>query len=243
MSTIQATANPGGRQRNETWAAVDAYTLQRVHPPSKTNHQALQHALSNSRAKGLPNIGTAPTMAKMYALQCKANKTRHALELGTLGGYTSIWLASENPDLHVTTIEINPHHAAVARENVAQAPAGVEARVDIRLGAGLDILPVLRREIEAGEKERLGFVYIDADKENNWNYVDLVIPLCEKGAVIYVDNIAQNGKLVDPERQDEMTLGARKVVEMAGKDERIDAVVFQFVGEKGYDGMLMAVVR
>lgn len=220
---------------------MDAYTQERVHPPTKPNHQVLLDALRNSRDKGLPDIGTAPVIAKLYSLQCKANKTRHALEIGTLGGYTSIWLATENPTLQVTTIEINEHHCNVAQENLENA--GVANRVDIRLGAALDVLPQLKAEIEAGAKPPLGFVYIDADKMNNWNYVDRVIPLCESGACIFVDNIVQDGKLVDPENKDPMTLGARHVVDMAGKDDRIDSMVLQFVGEKGYDGMVIAVVR
>lgn len=226
---------------NKTWVAVDSYTQENVHPPTKPNHKALLDALAHSRDQGLPDIATAPVLAKMYALQCKTKGVRHALEVGTLGAYTSIWLATENPDLIVTSLEINAHHAAVSQTNVANA--GVADRVDIRLGAALDLIPQLAAEIEAGTKPRLGFVYIDADKQNNWNYMDRTIALCEPGAVIYVDNIVRGGSLVDLENQDPRTVGARYVVEMAGKDDRVDSVVLQFVGEKGYDGMLMAVVR
>ncbi|KAI0485749.1 S-adenosyl-L-methionine-dependent methyltransferase [Xylaria cf. heliscus] len=228
--------------QNKTWSAVDAYTQEHVHPPSSSNYQVLLDALRNSRDKGLPDIATAPTVAKMYALQCRALGVKHALEFGTLGGYTSIWLATVNPELQVTSLEIDAHHQAVAQENLAHA--GVADRVEIRLGPALDTLPELARDIEAGAKPKLGFVYIDADKENNWTYFDRAIPLCEAGAVIYVDNIVRGGKLIDPEKQQkEGTRGARRVVENAGKDDRVDAVVMQFVGEKGYDGMLMAVVR
>jgi predicted O-methyltransferase YrrM len=220
---------------------VDAYTQEHTHPSTKPNHQVLLDALRNSRDRGLPDIATAPAVAKFYALQCKAARVRHALEIGTLGGYTSIWLATENPDLQVTTLEIDAHHGAVAQENLARA--GVADRVAVRLGAALDMLPQLAAEIASGAKPRLGFVYIDADKQNNWTYMDRVIALCEPGATIYVDNIVRGGSIVDPERQDARTLGARYVVEMAGKDDRLDSVVLQFVGEKGHDGMLMAVVR
>ncbi|KAI1426315.1 S-adenosyl-L-methionine-dependent methyltransferase [Xylaria sp. FL1777] len=228
--------------QNKTWTAVDAYTQEHVHPSTAPNHAALLDALRNSRDKGLPDIATAPTVAKMYALQCKAGKVRHALEFGTLGGYTSIWLATVNPGLRVTSLEIDAHHAAVARENLERA--GVADRVAIRLGPALDTLPRLAEEIQSGASPRLGFVYIDADKQNNWTYLDRVIALCEPGAVIYVDNIVRGGRVVNPEYQnDPSALGARRVVEMAGKDDRVDSVVMQFVGEKGYDGMLMAVVR
>ncbi|KAI0203195.1 S-adenosyl-L-methionine-dependent methyltransferase [Astrocystis sublimbata] len=227
--------------QNEIWTGVDAYTQGHVHPPTASNHKVLLDALRNSRDKGLPDIATAPNMAKMYALQCKASNVKHALEFGTLGAYTSIWLATVNPGLQVTSLEIDEHHSAVAQENLENA--GVADRVTIRLGAALDALPQLASEIEAGRKPKLGFVYIDADKENNWNYMDRVVALCEPGAVIYVDNIVRGGTLIDPENQQPVTQGARRVVENAGKDDRVDSVVMQFVGEKGYDGMLMAVVR
>ncbi|KAI8955821.1 S-adenosyl-L-methionine-dependent methyltransferase [Xylaria longipes] len=227
--------------QNKIWTAVDAYTQEHVHPPTASNYQVLLDALRNSRDKGLPDIATAPTVAKMYALQCKARGVKHALEFGTLGGYTSIWLATINPGLQVTSLEINEHHKAVAQENLESA--GVADRVTIRLGPALDALPRLASEIESGAKPKLGFVYIDADKQNNWNYMDRVIALCEPGAVVYVDNIVRGGSLVDWDNQDGAIQGARTVVENAGKDPRVDTVVMQFVGEKGYDGMLMAVVR
>ncbi|KAI0974839.1 S-adenosyl-L-methionine-dependent methyltransferase [Xylaria arbuscula] len=228
--------------QNKTWTAVDAYTQEHAHPPTAPNHKTLLDALRNSRDKGLPDIATAPNVAKMYALQCKASGVKHALEFGTLGAYTSIWLATVNPGLQVTSLEINEHHAAVAQENLEAA--GVADRVTIRVAPALETLPKLAEEIAAGEKPRLGFVYIDADKQNNWTYLDHIIALCEPGAVIYVDNIVRGGSLVDPAKiQEERVLGARRVVEMAGKDDRVDSVVMQFVGEKGYDGMLMAVVR
>ncbi|KAI0407989.1 S-adenosyl-L-methionine-dependent methyltransferase [Xylaria palmicola] len=241
MSTQGLAFNGNYLIQDKTWTDVDAYTQQHVHPPKLPYHQALLDALENSRDKGLPDIVTAPVMAKMYALQCRTKGVKHALEFGTLGAYTSIWLALLNPKMQVTSLEINPHFRDVAQENVDRA--GVADRVTIRLGAALDELPRLAREIEAGESARLGFVYIDADKGNNWNYMDRAIALCEPGAVIYVDNIVGAGALVDPDNQEPRTLGARHVVEMAGKDDRVDSVVMQFVGEKGYDGMLMAVVR
>lgn len=220
---------------------MDAYTQTHTHPQTAANYQVLLDALRNSRDKGLPDIATAPAVAKMYALQCKAKGVQHALEIGTLGGYTSIWLATTNPALRVTSIEVSERHAAVARENLENA--GVADSVDVRLGAALDVLPALQREIEAGARPRLGFAYIDADKENNWTYLDRVIPLCEPGAVVYVDNIVRGGRVLNADSQEQRTMGARRVVEMAGRDDRIDSVVVQFVGEKGYDGMLMAVVR
>ncbi|KAI0102445.1 O-methyltransferase [Nemania sp. FL0031] len=227
--------------QNKVWTDVDAYTQTHGHPPTAPNYQILLDTLRNSRDRGLPDIATAPVVAKMYAMQCKAKNVQHALEIGTLGGYTSIWLATENPKLQVTSIEINEEHRVIAQENLEHA--GVADRVTIRLGAALEVIPELAKDIAAGKKPKLGFVYIDADKPNNWNYMDRVIALCEPGAIIYVDNIVRGGGILDPENQEARTQGARQVVEMAGKDERVDSVVLQFVGEKGHDGMLMAVVR
>ncbi|KAI1434930.1 O-methyltransferase [Xylaria sp. CBS 124048] len=226
--------------QNKTWTAVDAYTLSHVNPSTKPHHQVLAAVLQNSIDQGLPDIATPPVLAKFYALQCKANNVKHALEFGTLGAYTPIWLTTMNPELRVTSIEFDENCKRIAQENLTMA--GVHDRVSIRLGAGLDILPQVAEEIKSGKKPKLGFVYIDADKENNWNYLDQSIPLCEPGALIYVDNVVRGGRLVDPEDQDVSTLGARHVIEMAGKDDRIESVVLQSVGEKSYDGMLLAIV-
>ncbi|KAK4543129.1 hypothetical protein LTR36_005906 [Oleoguttula mirabilis] len=228
--------------QHPVWTAVDAYTISNLHPPSRPNSATLIHALKNSRDQGLPDIASYPVIGKFFALQCRALRVKHALELGTLGGYTSIWLASENPGLHVTTIEVNPHHRNVAQQNLEHA--GVADRVDSRLGAGLDVLPRLGKEIAAGEKPRLGFAYIDADKNNNWNYLDQLIDMCEPGAVIFVDNIVAGGGLVDEAQLgDVMVSGAREVVEKVGKDGRVEGMVLQTVGEKSYDGILMVVVN
>ncbi|KAK5134924.1 hypothetical protein LTR08_006014 [Meristemomyces frigidus] len=228
--------------QQSVWTAVDAYTLSHLHP-STPNSEVLLHALKNSRDKGLPDIASYPVLGKFFAMQCRALRVKHALEIGTLGGYTSIWLASENPGLSVTTIEVNPHHREVAQQNLDHA--GLADRVDSRLGPALNILPLLAKQIAAGEKPRLGFAYIDADKKNNWAYLDQVIGMCEAGAVIFVDNIVARGALVDEAcfATDEMVAGARHVVENVGKDNRVEGVVLQTVGEKDYDGVLMVVVK
>lgn len=222
------------------WTAIDHYSTTHLHPASRPNSAALIHALTNSRGKGLPDISGYPSYGKMMALNCKSRGVKRALELGTLGGYTSIWLATENPGLKITSIEIDPLHKEVAEANLYFA--GVYDRVDIRLGAGLDVLPRVVEEIESGKAEKFGFVFLDADKENNWNYLDMVIPLCKSGACIFVDNMAQRGALVDMKDDGSSVVGARQVVENVGKDSRVDGVLMQMVGEKSYDGYLMAVV-
>ena len=181
-------------------------------------------------------------MAKFLALQCRLGGYTHALEVGTLGGYTAIWLASENPALHITSIEFNPKHAEAARQNIAFA--GLSERVEIVEGAAEEVMPKLLAEVEQGKRERVGFTFIDADWENRWVYFNLAVKMSAARACVCVDNMVVRGTLVAPEEQgDEGVQGARKLVEEVGKDERVDAVVLQTVGEKDYDGFLFAVVR
>jgi predicted O-methyltransferase YrrM len=229
-------------EHDPRWAAVDTYTLSHLHPPTRENSSALTSALSNSLSQGLPDISTYPALGKFLALQCAIGRVTHALELGTLGAYTSIWIATTNPSIRITTLEISPVHAKIARENLEAA--GVSDRVDIIVGPALESLPKLQAEIEAGTKEKLGFVFIDADKVNNWAYFDASVPLCRSGACIVVDNIVRKGNLVAEEAQGTVAVqGARRVVEGAGKDERVEATCLQMVSEKNYDGILMAVVK
>lgn len=164
---------------------------------------------------------------------------RHALELGTLGGYAAVWLATENPTMTVTSIEFNPHHADVARANIRAA--GVADRVNVICGAGMDVLPRLYAEIEAGEREKFGFTFIDADKLNNYNYFDWAVKMSLPRACICVDNIVSLGKLAMEEEavDNDMVRGGRECVERVGADERVEATVLQTVGEKMYDGYVV----
>jgi predicted O-methyltransferase YrrM len=143
-------------------------------------------------------------------------------------------------DVNVVSVEADAHHAEVARANLEHA--GVADRVDVRLGAGVDVLPQIKEEVEQGRLGRFQLVFIDADKENNWNYVDIAIGMCDPGACIIVDNVVRKGKLAE-ETDDPRVAGARRVVENVGRDERLDGVVVQTVGDKNYDGFLIAVVK
>ncbi|KAL8833016.1 MAG: hypothetical protein Q9170_004562 [Blastenia crenularia] len=167
----------------------------------------------------------------------------HSLEVGTLGGYSAIWLLTENPQLHATTIEFDPHHAKVAQQNFEAA--GVADRVELLVGAGMDILPNLLKRVEGGKRERFGFTFIDADKGNNWNYFDYAAKMSKPRACIVVDNVVAKGKLADEKAAEDrmMIKGAREVVERVGKDERVDATVLQTVSDKDYDGFLIAMVK
>ncbi|KAI9737561.1 MAG: hypothetical protein M1834_009716 [Cirrosporium novae-zelandiae] len=228
-------------EQDPRWVAVDDYTFSNLHPSTRPNTEALRHALVNARDQGLPDIATNPMQGKFISLQCRLVGAKHALEVGTLGGYGSIWLATENPGLHITTIEMDPKRAEVARKNIAFA--GVGDRVEVIVGVALEVLLKLEAEIQEGTREPFGFTYIDADASNNWAYFDLAAKMSNVGACICVDNVVCQGKLVAEEfRNNPRVQGIRKVVEEVGKDTRVDAVVIQTVGEKDYDGFLMAMV-
>jgi predicted O-methyltransferase YrrM len=229
-------------EKDPRWTAVDDYSFAHLHPSSRCTptNEALNHALSTSTAQGLPDIAVSASQGKYLQLQARLLKAKNVLEVGTLGGYSTIWLAHASADVKVVSVEVDAHHAEVARANLEHA--GVADRVDVRLGAGVDVLPQIKEEVEQGRLGRFQLVFIDADKENNWNYVDIAIGMCEPGACIIVDNVVRKGKLAE-ETDDPRVAGARRVVENVGRDERLDGVVVQTVGDKNYDGFLIAVVK
>lgn len=228
-------------EQDDRWSAVDAYTISHLHPSSRSNSKTLVHSLENSLDQGLPDISNNPTLGKFIALQCQIGQVTHALEIGTLGGYTSIWIATQNPQVHVTTIEISPEHARVARENIEHA--GVSDRVEVIIGPGLDVLEDLKKDVRDGRREKFEFVFIDADKINYLNYFNASVDMCEKGSCIVVDNMVKSGAVaIDKEDNPDSIVGPRMLIEAAGKDKRVDALVMQIVSEKTYDGFLVAVV-
>lgn len=234
------TARSGTNSVNGRWISVDEYSTQRTHPSSRPTVKALESTLSASRLAGLPSYAVSAAQGKFIALHCRAAGVTHALEVGTLGGYSAIWLASENPELHLTTIESSKHYVDVARRNIEAA--GLGSRVEIIFGAAEDVLKPLRNEVQAGSRSPFGFVFIDADKESNWIYFRLAKDMVRPNAVVCVDNIVREGQLVDLSDQDPRVLGSREVVEKAGREPGVDSTVLQTVGEKGYDGWLWAVI-
>ncbi|MCJ1475629.1 hypothetical protein MMC13_004292 [Lambiella insularis] len=222
---------------------VDAHTEKHLVPPTA----ALTHAYDNSAAHGIPMIAVSPSQGKFLSLLTQMSGSRNVLELGTLGGYSSIWFAQAlkaNGGGKVTSIEIDSARRDVAIANLEHAGVKVPGEVEVVLGAGLDVLPRLRKEIEAGKREPFDFVFIDADWDNQWNYFDWGVKLCKgKGSVVYVDNVVRQlleSGIVGPEQRDE---GVADLVEHVSKDGRVEAVVMQTVGAKDYDGFLMAVVK
>jgi predicted O-methyltransferase YrrM len=221
--------------------AVDAYVKHHLLKADK----GLENAYTNSTRNGLPMIAVSEVQGKFVSMLTTIGSARNVLEIGTLGGYSSIWFAQAMKGRgKVTSIEVIPHHRDVAIENLRTAGVQVPEEVDILLGAALNVLPKLAEEIEKGEREPFDFVFIDADWDNQWNYFDFGVKLSKgKGAVIYIDNAVRNllesGIVGDNERDE----NAIDVVANVGADDRVDAVVMQTVGVKSHDGFLLAVVK
>lgn len=233
----------GDIETDERWIAIDDYTMSHLHPTSRASDVPLKAAFDHAIAQGLPDIALPPAVGKFLALQCRMLGVKHVLEVGTLGGYSAIWLLLENPGLKVTTCEFNAHHAKVAQENFEKA--GVADRVELLTGPALDHLPRLHQEVLDGKRERFGLSFIDADKLNNYTYLDWAVKMSYSGACVIVDNVVSKGRLADREaaKSDGMVAGGREVVERVGTDDRVDGCVLQIVGVKDYDGFLMAAVR
>jgi predicted O-methyltransferase YrrM len=215
-----------------SWNDVDAYLCERLLAPD----QSLDAALEASTAAGLPPIAVAPNQGKLLALLVRSLGARHVLEIGTLGAYSTIWMAKAMPDGgRLVTLEAAPKHAEVAQANLERA--GVADRVEIRLGPALDSLAALISE-GAGPFD---FVFIDADKENTRAYFESCLELSRAGTVIFVDNVVRGGTLVDP-AGDSQVQGMREFVDYAGADPRVEVTAVQTVGTKGHDGFALAYV-
>lgn len=205
----------------------------------------LTHAYENSTKQGLPSIAVSPVLGRFTSLLTAATGARNVLEIGTLGGYSTIWFAKGVQGKgKITSIEIDAHRRDVAVDNLRVAGVKVPEEVDVTLGVALDVLPMLEMETQEGKRERFDFVFIDADRNNQWNYFDWGVKLSGgKGSVIYVDNavkgMLESGIVGSQKRNGE----AIDLVREVGKDGRVDSVVMQTVGAKGYDGFLLAVVK
>ena len=243
MSTAGGASEPYVHERNSRWTAVDEFQVPHLSPSTRPYHEAIENAYQNSISKGLANISVSRSQGKFLSVQCQIRNAKHVLEVGTLGAYSTIWMASSSPDVRVVTIEIDEKTAEIARENIRFAE--LEDRIEVIVGAALDVLPPLAAEIEQGKRPRFDFAFIDADKENAWPYFDLAVKTTVPRGVIYVDNVVRKGLLADVElaKRNPVVAGVRRLVEEVGKDQRVDAVVLQTVDEKSYDRFLMAVVK
>jgi predicted O-methyltransferase YrrM len=219
-----------GRQ---LWTAVDEYFGGLFAPPDKY----LDAVVKANRKAGLPAIDVSPLQGQHLNILVRLTQSKRVLEIGTLGGYSTICMARALPvGGHVVTLEFSPRHAEVARKNLTNA--GVLDRVDLRVGPALDLLPMLESE-GAGPFD---FIFIDADKKSNAEYVKWALRLARVGTTIVVDNVVREGKVVDGKSKDPDIVGTRHMAELIANEPRLSATVMQNVGAKGYDGFLLAVV-
>jgi predicted O-methyltransferase YrrM len=218
---------------NELWTAVDQYTTDRLLP----RDPALDAALKASEAAGLPSISVSPSQGKMLMLLAQLAGASRILEIGTLGGYSSIWLARAlKPGGRLITLEANPKHAQVASANIANA--GFASVVEVRLGdahAGIE-------QLAAEGAAPFDVIFIDADKSGIPHYLEWSLKLAHRGTLIIVDNVIRGGALIDAKNEDANVKGARRLHEMLAAEPRVSATTIQTVGSKGYDGFTLALV-
>lgn len=212
----------------DAWRRTDAYLTDTLVEPDA----ALAAALADQRAAGLPAIEVSPLSAKLLQLLIRIGGVRRVLEIGTLGGYSTIAMARALPgDGRLLTIEAEPRNAGVARHSIARA--GVDDRVEVRVGRAADVLP--------GVDEEFDLVFIDADKESNTVYLDHAARLTRPGGIIVVDNVVRAGRVCDPATEDEQVAGTKRGLEMLARDPRFDATALQTLDLKGWDGLALAV--
>lgn len=218
----------------KTWTAVDSYIAEHLLPADTV----LEAVLRSNRSRGLPAIDVSPAEGKLLYLLARMNGAKRILEIGTLGGYSTIWLARALPrDGKVVTLELEPHHADVATINLKMA--GLWEQIDLRVGPALESLEALGAE-KAGPFD---FVFIDADKPNNPNYLAWAIKLSRPGTVIVCDNVIRDGAVIDKGTGDPNVDGARAAFTFIANESGLEATAIQTVGAKGYDGFAIAVVR
>lgn len=212
----------------QLWSAVDAY----IEDVVGTSDAVLKAALETSTRAGLPAISVSPAQGKMLHLLARAAGARRVLEVGTLGGYSTIWLGrAVAPDGRVVTLEVSEHHAQVARANLQRA--GLADVVDVRVGPAAVTLAEL--------DDSFDFVFIDADKPSNADYVTAALRLTHPGSLIIVDNVVRDGTVLDPDGDDTVQ-GVRRLNELLRSEPRLAATTVQTVGAKGYDGFALALV-
>jgi predicted O-methyltransferase YrrM len=215
------------------WSDVDRYLAEALIPADPI----LEAALAANAAAGLPSIDVSPTQGKWLHLLAKIQGATRILEIGTLGGYSTIWLARALPlNGRLITLEFEPKHAAVAQQNIARA--GLSHLVEIRVGAAADSLAQLHAE----DPTPFDLIFIDADKPNNPTYLEWALKFSHTGTLIVVDNVIRDGKISDPNDPDPSITGTRTMFEMLAANPCVSATALQTVGSKGYDGFALALV-
>jgi predicted O-methyltransferase YrrM len=217
----------------EQWTAVDSYIADLFIAPDF----ALEAALDASKAAGLPAISVSPAQGKLLHLLARVQGARSILELGTLGGYSTIWLARAlPPEGHLLSLEVDPTRAELARANVARA--GLTSVVEIRLGRAEDTLQQLVTE----GREPFDLIFIDADKTGYAEYLKWSLQLARSGTLIIADNVVRKGAVADPASTDDNVQGIRKFNQLLAAEKRVTTTVIQTVGSKGYDGLALILV-
>lgn len=213
----------------ENWTEVDNYISDQL----VSSDPALEAALANSSAAGLPPIAVAPNQGKLLNLLARIANATSILEIGTLGGYSTIWLGRALPgNGRLLTLEADPHHAEVARSNIAAA--GLAAVVDVRVGPALEVLPEIDGPFD--------LIFIDADKQTYPDYFQWAVRLSQPGTVIIADNVVRSGEVADMSNEDAGVVGVRRMYELIAAEPRVDATALQTVGARGHDGLAIAVV-
>lgn len=217
----------------EKWTAVDRYITDMLLPPDPV----LEAVLQASDAAGLPPHNVSPNQGKLLMLLALIHQTRNILEIGTLGGYSTIWLARALPaDGRLITLESNPKHAEIARNNIISA--GLTNIVEVRVGKAVDTLAKLAME----DCHPFDLIFIDADKPSNPEYFSWALKLSRKGSLIVADNVVRDGAVIEANNTDPKIQGVRQFNEMLSFEPRVTATAIQTVGSKGYDGFAIALV-
>jgi predicted O-methyltransferase YrrM len=215
------------------WTAVDDYITGMLLPADTV----LEAALEASRAAGLPPIAVTPAQGKLLHILARLQGARRILEIGTLGGYSTIWLGRALPaDGKLLTVEVNPEYAKIARENISRA--GLDAAVDLRLGPALETLP----QIAAEGAGPFDLIFIDADKHNIPKYFEISCGLSRLGSLIIVDNVVRDGRVLDAKSHDPDIQGIRRFNQLLSRKQGVCATALQTVGAKGYDGFAILLV-
>ncbi|PRB00590.1 methyltransferase [Chryseobacterium sp. MYb7] len=213
---------------------VDHYISNLVAPED----HFLQETIQSLDDASMPQISITPTQGKFLQVMMRMCKAKRVLELGTLGAYSTIWMARAIPaDGKVITIEYDPHHADIASRNIAKA--GLSDQIDLRVGKAMDLL----KELIAKNEEAFDFIFIDADKPPYTEYFELALKLSHSGTVIVCDNIIREGKVLDENTSDERVKGVQRFNKMLASNPKVTATIMQTVGAKEYDGMSIAVVN
>lgn len=217
------------------WNSFDNYICDLYIPPDPE----LEQVLKSSSEAGLPPHNVAPNQGKMLQFFAQMQNSRNILEIGTLGGYSTIWLARglQQAEGKVITLEVNPKHAEIARKNFEFA--GLSKLIDCRVGDALDLLPALAKEIQ----NPFDFIFIDADKKSNTEYFEWALKMSRNGTLIIVDNVVRNGSVLDASSTDVSVQGVRRFNQIASADRRVSGTQIQTVGCKGYDGFAMIIVK